>query len=374
MLHVIDCLRRGGAQSMLGALLHELAGDDSGVVSYVRAGSVGGPPDPDLLSSVGADSADLGFLLSDHVYDLRFPVGIARAIRRHRIDVVHAHLITASVGSRGAAALLRRPHISSLHTMPGSTLTDTRAWLAADALTARLSTRFVAPSHEVAEASAHHYRIGAERFRVIPNSPTVAPAPSSARPALRRELLDAGPNDKVVLCVARLVPGKGVDVLIDAAEQLGRRVGALRVVVAGAGEEHDRLAAVVSARGQDGRVTLLGHRTDIGRLFACADAFCLPSLHEAAPISLLDAMSAGCPCVASAVGGIPEMLEDGACGVLVAPGDASALADALERVLADGALAGRLAAAARAAIDERYAIGVVARRYVELYRELAGAR
>jgi glycosyltransferase involved in cell wall biosynthesis len=99
--------------------------------------------------------------------------------------------------------------------------------------------------------------------------------------------------------------------------------------------------------------------------------FCLPSHHEAAPISVLEAMQAGRPCVASAVGAIPEMLDHGRCGVLVAPGDAEGLAGALARVVGDDALARSLGDAGRERVREHYSAEVVARRYAALYRELA---
>ena len=370
VLHVIDTLCRGGAESLLAAMLRELAQHHPQVHSVVRAGRVE-EADPQLVSSVTRDTGRLAFLRSEHVYDPRFAAGLARAIRRHEIDVVHSHLAVASVNSRLAARALGRPHLTSIHTMPGSTLTDTRAWLLADALTARLSHLLVAPSEGVAAACARHYRLGRERLRVIPNAPAAAAVRVADRGALRAELFGAGVDGPLVLCVARLVPGKGIDELLDAAALLGERVAGLHVAVAGAGPEQARLEAAIARRGLYGRFELLGHRADIGRLLAAADVFCLPSHHEAAPISLLEAMDAGCVCVASAVGGIPEMLDGGRCGLLVAPGDPAALAQALERVLTDAPLARVLSDRARGAIGDRYSITAVTSSYAELYRRLA---
>lgn len=376
VLHVIDSLCRGGAESMLAAMLHELAARGE-TRSLVRAGRMR-EADPQLVSSVSGDVEQLAFLPCEHLYDPRFAVGVARAIRRHEIDIVHAHLVVASVNSRLAARALGRPHLTTIHTMPGSTLTDTRAWLLADAATAALSQLHVAPSREVADACARHYRLAPERFRVIPNAPAAAPVRVADRDALHRELfgaLDAGQaatvNGPLVLCVARLVPGKGIDELLDATELLAQRVRGLLVAVAGAGPEYERLAAEVVRRGLEQRFRLLGHRPDVGRLLAVADVFCLPSRHEAAPISLLEAMQAGCACVASAVGAVPEMLDSGHCGLLVPPGDPAALAAALERVLDDPPLAHTLGARARQAVRRHYSIGAVAGQYVELYRQLA---
>jgi glycosyltransferase involved in cell wall biosynthesis len=89
---------------------------------------------------------------------------------------------------------------------------------------------------------------------------------------------------------------------------------------------------------------------------------------------LLEAMNAGCACVATAVGGVPEMLDHGGCGVLVAPGDPSALVGGLLRVLTDPVLARTLGERARERVRDHYSIEAVTGRYVELYRELAGSR
>jgi len=372
VLHVIDSLCRGGAESMLAAMLHELA-RHADVRSYVRAGHVDAA-DPELASAVLRDAEQLVFLPSEHVYDPRFAVGLARAIGRHEIDVVHSHLAVASVNSRLAARALGRPHLTSIHTMPGSTLTDTRAWLLSDALTARLSRLQVAPAADVAEASARHYRLSLDRFRVIPNAPAAIPIRGADRDSLRAELFGPQVTGPLVLCVARLVPGKGVDELLEATAVLAPQIPDLHVAVAGAGPELEFLSASIAARGLQDRVQLLGHRADVGRLLAAADVFCLPSRHEAAPISLLEAMNAGCACVATAVGGVPEMLDHGGCGVLVAPGDPSALVGGLLRVLTDPVLARTLGERARERVRDHYSIEAVTGRYVELYRELAGSR
>ncbi len=369
VLHVVDSLCRGGAESMLAAILHELAGRPQ-VSSVVRAGRIE-EADPQLTASIARDAEQLAFLRSEHVYDPRFAAGLVRAIRRHSIDVVHSHLVVASVNARVAARTLGRPHLTSIHTLPGSTLTDTRAWLLADRLTAPLSQLFVAPSAPVAEACARHYRLDRERFRVIPNAPAAAPVAGVDRAAVRAELFGPDSCRALVLCVARLVPGKGIDDLIDAASALGEVVGGLGFAVAGSGPEEARLREAITRRGLEDRVRLLGQRDDVARLLAAADVFCLPSHHEAAPISLLEAMSAGCPCVATAVGAIPEMLEAGRCGLLTAPGDPAAIAAALERVLTDPALARSLAERSLDAVRRHYRIDVVTDRYVDLYRELA---
>jgi glycosyltransferase involved in cell wall biosynthesis len=145
--------------------------------------------------------------------------------------------------------------------------------------------------------------------------------------------------------VSRIAPQKRLDVLIEAAALLAGRLPGLRWLVAGDGDvvllaELERLGADRAAP-----VTFLGARSDVPKLMATAHAFALPSDWEARALVVQEAMAAGLPVVATAVGGLPELL--GSTGLLVPPGDPLALAQALERVLTDPALAADLAHRAR---------------------------
>ncbi len=228
-------------------------------------------------------------------------------------------------------------------------------------MTAHLSARIVAPSAAVGEAYADRWRLSPDRVVVLANPvPPRHPAPG-ARERVRSEL-QMGDGETLVLCLARLERQKGVDVLIEAARSLPATV---RIVVAGDGPEHDALLDPATAAG----VQLLGHRRDVADLLAAADLLCLPSRHEALPLALLEAMQAGVPVVASAVGGIPELLARGA-GVLVAPGAATALGTAIGELVADPARRRRLAADGAVRVAARHAPAVVAQAHFAVYRSL----
>jgi glycosyltransferase involved in cell wall biosynthesis len=156
--------------------------------------------------------------------------------------------------------------------------------------------------------------------------------------------------------------------------ELRVRLPGVRLVVAGAGPCEAELRALVAELCLEQTVLLLGRRDDVGSLLAVADAFCLPSRHEGVPLSVLEAMAAGVPCVATAVGGVPEIVEHRRTGLVVAPGSPAALADALGELLSDPAAAARIGAAARAKVEREWSASVVARRYAALYGELSGAR
>jgi len=201
------------------------------------------------------------------------------------------------------------------------------------------------------------------RIVVIPNSVALPPPVSTPRePAL-------------VVFAGRCQEAKGLYDLLDAIALLAPRMPHLRLECAGEGELHAALRRA-RALGIADRVTLRGWVTPRERdeLLARATVFVLPSHAEALPMSMLEAMAAGCPVVASAVGGVPDVLRHGENGVLVPPKAPRVLAEALAAVLADPALAARMGREARATIAERYTIDRAVERLEQVYAALGVPR
>jgi glycosyltransferase involved in cell wall biosynthesis len=168
--------------------------------------------------------------------------------------------------------------------------------------------------------------------------------PDHAAAEVVRKELTGGTGRPIVLAVGRLAEQKDFGTLIDAARQWPDLDPAPLVTIAGAGPLAETLAARAQPPG--GAVRLLGPRPDVPALLAAASVFVLPSRWEGQPLILQEALAAGCAIVASRTGGIPDLTGEDA-ALLVPPGDVDALAAAIRRVLTDGALAQRLAAAAR---------------------------
>jgi glycosyltransferase involved in cell wall biosynthesis/peptidoglycan/xylan/chitin deacetylase (PgdA/CDA1 family) len=203
--------------------------------------------------------------------------------------------------------------------------------------------RIVANSRAAAERLRHE-GVGDEKIVVIPNG--IDSTIFAAR--------QYSPRPRQIAMVACLREEKRIDVLIGAAPQILARFPDARFVIAGDGTCRESLVALAGQLGVADRISFLGHRDDVPAILAQADMFVLPSRSEALPNSVIEAMVSGLPVVASDVGGIPELVDDGKTGYLVPPGDPQALAAALGRLLEDPQRAAELGRAGRIKIEQNF--------------------
>jgi glycosyltransferase involved in cell wall biosynthesis len=374
VLQVIDSLWPGGAERLMPVLVGGLAASGE-ATSIVRVAGAGERSDPALERAVREPAADFAYLGVQRLYDPRFVRKIGQVARRHGVDVIHSHLNLSNVTSRVAAAALGLPHVATIHLPPDEHSEDAGRRVWADGLTARLSTRIVGVSPDTAQGYGERFGVPASRLRVIPNGTAPRPASPGFDPArLRAELL-GDPDARFVLCAARLEERKGVADLVAAAAILRRTVPDAHVVIAGKGPEEERLAGLAREAGAEAVVHLVGFRDDMGDLLAAADAYCLPSYIEGLPVSVLEAMWAGTPCVATRVGGTTFVVRDGETGLLAPPRDPAALAAALARVLTEPGLAETLVTRALAMVRAEFTPEKMSADYAQLYREVvAGGR
>jgi colanic acid/amylovoran biosynthesis glycosyltransferase len=175
-----------------------------------------------------------------------------------------------------------------------------------------------------------------------------------------------------LLCVARLMPAKGISLLLEAVAELAESMPDLRCTLVGDGPDRQRLEQVAAKLRIADRITFTGAvgQDDIRPFYAAADAFVLPSFAEGVPVVLMEAMAAGVPVVATAVGGTSELVLPEQTGLLIPPGSVSALTDALRRILTDGELRERLATGGRAKVLDEFDLPRIGEQVAELFRQL----
>lgn len=357
---VVDGLRRGGAETLVVDLVEALAA--AGVSSSAIV--LGDEIDPGLHARLREAARDVRVVTHRPLSDPRLILDVRRAVRASAADVVHAHMVYAAVSTRLARLLGGVPRqLTTVHTAPAELAHGTRLRTQADLRTAWLSSCCVAPSATLASAYATACRPRPRQLEVVPNA--ARPRPVVRGREATRAALGTGPEELLVVAIARLDEGKGLRDLVDALP------GGARLVVAGEGPDRGELERRLRARDLVPPDVLLGRREDVGDLLAAADVFCLPSHHEALPISVLEALHAGTAILATAVGALPDVLTSEEDALLVAPHDVAGLRAALERLRDDPALRARLAARGRAVAAGRHSTAAMAAAYATLYRALA---
>jgi glycosyltransferase involved in cell wall biosynthesis len=243
----------------------------------------------------------------------------------------------------------------------------------ADRLLSGRTDGAIAVSRSTREFLVKERFVPEDRVRLIWNGAPLeefAPVSRERALAVRREL--GLPEDALVVgTIGRLNAQKGHRFLLEAAARLLSSRPDTRVLVAGDGDLMDDLREQAATLGIAERVVFAGHRPDVPDLLGALDVFCISSLYEGTPLALFEAMAAGKAVVSTSVDGCREVLEDGVTGVLVAPADAAALADGLERVLGDAALRAALGGQALAA-SRRYDVRACVDQMQAFYDDLLG--
>lgn len=218
---------------------------------------------------------------------------------------------------------------------------------------------------------------GARNLRDIvgPAGPPVQVVPNGL-PAIALPLRPDPPSGRgSLLCVGNITPNKGQGVLLEAVRLLRDRYPEIHAVLVGHDFTRGRFFAKARARGLEGTYTAVGFADDVGPHLARATVMVLPTLkREGMPTSLLEAMRAGVPVVASRVGGVEEIVEDGRTGLLVTPGDAQGLAYAIDRLLGDDVARSRLARNAARAVRDHYDLDAMVEGHVAAFRQALARR
>jgi glycosyltransferase involved in cell wall biosynthesis len=299
-------------------------------------------------------------------FDARVIGALRRFLAERRIDLIHTHNYRATLLAALAAGSV--PVVNTCHgeTVDGSP--KLRAWQWAELLAMRRHALTIAVSDHVRQWLIGQ-GLGERHIRVVHNGfdpPDRTDRSDQSDRSVTRESLGIAPENLVALYVGRLAEGKGVGMFLDALEGL-RGVTA---VIAGDGPLRTTLERQARASRADAR--FLGFQIEPGPFYTLADVVVLPSAMEALPMTLIEAAAYGKPVVASAVGGILEVVRDGETGFLTPPGDVPQLRLALERCK-DPALRATLGRQAQARWQTHFSLARFSEELVAVYREILDA-
>jgi len=329
----------------------------------LRVTIAGRPDSPFLAKTSRLDGVEILSLPLRNEFDLPSAWRIARYMRSHSVDILHAHtshahtlaLLAQRFAGRGRVVVSRRVDF-----MPR------RDWLT--------QKKYAAPDHIVAiseriAAVLIEYGVAKNRLSVVHSG--IDPRRMDVDP-IAREDLDVEDADPLIGNVAALVGHKDHHTLIDAMPHVLRAFPNARLVIAGEGPLLEPIEQQIEALGLSHAVQLLGYRDDVPRLLNALDMFVLSSNEEGLGTTVLDAMAAGVPVVATAGGGIPEMVRDGDTGLLSPVNNPKLLADNMVRMREDKVLRIACSDRARQLVESAFSVDQMVEGNLAVYHELAG--
>lgn len=334
---------------------------------------------PELASELSRVPGTRAFSLSMNRYRINpltdgwVAFRLARAIRRDRYDLIHAHASKAGFLTRAAAAGTRTPVIYSPHSFAfqgrgGRARAATYAALerfAARHLTARIVT---VSDHE--REAARRYRVGRrDQFVTVHSGVDLRVIDAPVDHGLQRKALGVPPGVPLVGTVGRLHPPKTPLDWVRAAARVGAERPDVHFLWAGRGPLGAPVRTEVEALGLSDRVHLVGHRDDVPGILQVLDCFVLPSRWEGFPLAILEAMGARLPVVATRTPGTAELVRHGESGLLVPVGDPVGLAQAILEFVNDRAKARRFGANGRRRVEEEFTFARMLRGIMRVYEE-----
>jgi glycosyltransferase involved in cell wall biosynthesis len=381
VLRVIARLNVGGPALHVAYLTEGLAG--RGYDTTLVAGSLA--RGEESMAHV-AESRDARIVTIPHLHreispleDARAIVRLAQLIREERPHILHTHTAKAGAVGRIAALLAggARPPII-VHTFHGHVLRGyfnpltTLGFRTLERWLARVTTRLIAVSPEVRDDLVRLGVARREKFTVIRLGIELGER-VGGDDELRRETrrqLGVGPDAFMVGWVGRMTAVKRTEDVVRAfRELLDREVDAYLCLV-GDGPDRPRLERLAHELGIVRRCLFLGYQDDVAPYYEAIDALLLPSVNEGTPVSVIEALAAGRPAVATSVGGVPDIVRDGVDGYLVQVGDAAKLGQRLAELAADPARRDEMGRDGRERVVERYAVARLVDEIDALYREL----
>jgi len=300
-------------------------------------------------------------------YTIALGSEMSRVTEKHGLDLLHVHYsiphATAAYLSRG---LTGKPYVVTLHGSDVTILGSDPSYEPVNTFSVEQADAVTAVSRFMAEEAKNTLGVNKE-IRVIPNfvdTEVYSPAPC--------ELMEQPERDIVVAHVSNFRAVKRVDDLVYAMCMVTKAAPKAKLMLIGDGPERHRVERLIDKMDLRHNVVLTGYRSDVPDLLRCVDTLVLPSETESAPLTILEAMSTGLPVLATNVGGIPEIVEDGRNGFLVPLKHPEDIAEKILELHGDREKMRRMGAAARETVLERYSTEKVVQQYLDVYRRVTG--
>lgn len=302
----------------------------------------------------------------DPVRVMRVAWRLLHILRRERFDLVHTHGYFADICTVFCSRLLGVPAVATCHGFIGND-SKLRLYNALDRSTIKRCSRVIAVSDTIRiQLTANG--VAPAKIVLISNAVAAQEGEGAENAQTVRGTFGITADDMVIGYLGRLSEEKGLRFLLQAASRLRREGLQVKLLLVGEGPEREVLERMAREEDSD-FVVFAGFQTDIGRWLRIFDVFVLPSLTEGTPLALLEAMAAGVPIVATAVGGVPAIISDGVNGKLVPPADVVALGEGVRQILVDSELQERFRDAGKNTIRQKYCIEQWCRSIENIYLE-----
>lgn len=365
IVQIIDNFLPGGAQSMqvvFAQAVRELPDVLLTVVSLRDDNQ-----ETNIPSQIKATGARVVCFPAKTLYNPARFLRLINFLRHENFDVVHTHLPSSNVLGTIAGRLAGKPVISAIRNSRDDT------WGGLSVLLGKLETftlRYL--SHQVmavghATAAAQQHRLGNKLITPVPNALRLfSPLPSGKRNQIRTELI-GNTTQPLLISTGRLVQQKGYGDLLTAFAEVHKQHPEAVLVIAGEGPLHNQLTDQINKLGLEEHVKLLGFRDDVPLLLAASDIFVSSSHWEGLSVSILEAMAAGLPVVATNVSDTPRVVVEGA-GHIVPPHEPTLLADAISSLLSNASQRHAFGSAARAFIEKKHNPASWVQNILDMYR------
>lgn len=304
---------------------------------------------------------------------------MAEVNQKVEFDIIHVHDWLTAFAGISFKHYLKKPMITTIHATevgraqglhnPSSLAIDGVEWWSTYE-----ASKVIVTSNSMRSEVCNHFQLPWEKIEIIPNGIDLDKYGVSVDRRLVRERYGVGYNEKLVLCVGRLVPQKGIEYLIRAIPMVNQRFPATKFIIVGDGWLRGHLESLAQSTGHTKNMAFTGFIPDeeVLALMTSADVLVVPSIYEPFGIVALEGMAAGAPVVASQIGGLGEVIEHDRTGIFVHPRNPDSIAWGIDRILSDPDHSTWLAQNAKELVQKTYSWDAIATKTVEVYERVTG--